>query len=283
MDLRQRQALPKGLREEQYPPRRRLGQALEQRPAVNAVATPRDVHGVEPRQAQLERPQGLLQGLREIAPNRHGLPDRFHRCGEGRVGAGKFLEREARHFRDDVVDDRLERGRCGAGHVVHDFIEGVTDRQPCRDLGDRKSGGLGGQRAGTRYARVHLDHDNSAVSRVDGELDVGTTGFDPDGSKNRDRSVPERLVFLVRQSEGGRNGNAVAGVDTHGIDVLDRADDDRVVRAVADHLHLELFPADHGLFDQDLRDRREVQPSLDDRTELLRRPGDAAAGAAERE
>ena len=75
----------------------------------------------------------------------------------------------------------------------------------------------------------------------------------------------------------------VAGVHAHRVDVLDRADDDAVVRLVADHLHLELLPAEHALLDQHLGGRRGVEAALDDLGELLAVVGDAAAGAAERE
>src|ERR1700748_1455192 len=49
-----------------------------------------------------------------------------------------------------------------------------------------------------------------------------------------------------------------AGVHAPRIEVLDRADDDAVVLAVADHLHLIFLPADHRLFEQDLTGRRGI-------------------------
>ena len=54
----------------------------------------------------------------------------------------------------------------------------------------------------------------------------------------------------VERLRGG-DGDAVAGVDAHRVEVLDRADDHGVVGAVAHHLHLELFPADDALLDED--------------------------------
>ncbi len=68
----------------------------------------------------------------------------------------------------------------------------------------------------------------------------------------------------------------------HRIDVLDRADDHDVVGVVAHHLQLELPPADHGLVDQDLADRRGLEAERDDPVELLRAARDAAPAAAER-
>ena len=51
---------------------------------------------------------------------------------------------------------------------------------------------------------------------------------------------------------------------------------------VAHDLELELVPADHGLLEQDLRDRAELQPLLADAHEALVVVGDAAADAAQR-
>src|SRR3546814_11442015 len=58
---------------------------------------------------------------------------------------------------------------------------------------------------------------------------------------------------------------------------LDGADDDAVVRAVADHLHLELLPAEHLFLDQHLVDRRQAQAALYDLLVFLAVVGDAAA------
>ena len=76
----------------------------------------------------------------EGAADRHRLADRLHRGGQHRLGAGEFLEREARDLGDDIVDGRLERGRRrAAGDVVGDLVERVADGELGRDLGDRES------------------------------------------------------------------------------------------------------------------------------------------------
>ena len=69
----------------------------------------------------------------------------------------------------------------------------------------------------------------------------------------------------------------------HWIDILDRADDDAVVRLVAHDFELELLPAQHRLFDQHLVGRRQVQAVRDDALELFAVVGDTAAGTAHRE
>ena len=136
------------------------------------------------------------------------------------------------------------RGRA-TGDVVLEFVERVADRQLGRDLGDRETGGLRGQRRGARHARVHLDDDHAAVGRIDRELHIGAAGLDADLAQHRDRGV--RMIWYslsVRVMRRG-DGDGIAGVHAHRVDVLDRADDDAVVRLVAHDLHLELFPAEH--------------------------------------
>ena len=107
---------------------------------VVALAETGDGDLVEAGQAGLERAQRLLQAFRKGAADRHRLADRFHRGGQHRLGAGKFLERKARNFGDDVIDGRLERGRRrAAGDVVGDLVERVADGELGGDLGNRES------------------------------------------------------------------------------------------------------------------------------------------------
>jgi hypothetical protein len=81
----------------------------------------------------------------------------------------------------------------------------------------------------------------------------------------------------------GRDGDRIAGVHAHRVDVFDRAYDDAVVVAVAHHLHLVFLPAKHRFLDQHLGGGRGIEPALHDVEELLAIIGDAAAGAAEGE
>ena len=72
-------------------------------------------------------------------------------------------------------------------------------------------------------------------------------------------------------------------MDAHRVEVLDRADDDGVAARVGHHLELVLLPAREILLDQHLPDGAHRKPVRDRLLQLLRRPGDAAPGAAERE
>ena len=232
---------------------------------------------------ELARAHRLGEGLAEGATDRHHLADRLHVGREPALGAGELLEGEAGDLGDDVIDRRLEGGRRGAGDVVGDLLQRVTDGELGGHLGDREAGRLRGQGRGAADPGVHLDHGDLAVLRVDRELDVGAAGLHPDRPDHLDRLVAELLVERVGQGLGRGDGHRVAGVDAHRVDVLDRADDHDVVVAVAHHLELELAPADHRLLDQHLVDRAGGEPLGDDLAQLGLGVADTAALAAHRE
>ena len=156
------------------------------RPSISISSRP-----VRPVSSERKR---LLQRLRKRSADRHRLADRLHRSRQNRIRAGKFLKREARDLGDDIVDRRLERGgRRPARDVVGDFVEGVADRELGGDLGDGKAGRLGGERRGSRNARIHLDHDHAAIDRVDRELHVRAAGLDADLAQTR-ASEASRMI-----------------------------------------------------------------------------------------
>ena len=211
----------------------------------------------------LEPAPRLRERLRERAADAHRLADRLHLRAERLVGARELLEREARELDDDVVERRLEARRCRPREVVRDLVERVADGELRGDLRDRVAGRLRGERRRARDARVHLDHADLARRAVAGELDVRAAALDPDGADHADRGVAKLLVRLVRQRHLRRDGDRVAGVDAHRVEVLDRADDDDVVLRVADDLELELVPASHRLLDEHLADRALREAELD--------------------
>ncbi|MCY1484599.1 hypothetical protein D9M68_182070 [compost metagenome] len=264
--------------------RRRADRGADGVAAIAVVVHVGDFDFVEAGEAGLKATQRLLQRFGKGAADRHDFADRLHRGGQNRRGARELLEGEARDFGDDVVDRGLEGGRRrAAGDVVVEFVQRVADGELRRDLCDREAGRLGGERRGARYARVHFDDDQTAVLRVDGKLHVRAAGLDADLAQHRDRGVAHDLVFLVGQRQRRRNGDRITGVHAHRVDVLDRADDDAVVRRVADHFHLVFLPAENRFFDQHFGGWRRVEATADDVEEFRAVIGDTATGAAERE
>ena len=79
------------------------------------------------------------------------------------------------------------------------------------------------------------------------------------------------------------DGDRVAGVDAHRVEVLDGAHDDAVADAVAHDLHLVLFPALDGFLDEHLACGRELKSLTHDEMKLVHVVRDATAGTAERE
>lgn len=65
----------------------------------------------------------------------------------------------------------------------------------------------------------------------------------------------------------------------HRIEIFDRTDDDAVVLAVSDHFHLELFPTDQRLFDEQFVRRRSFQTALADIDEFFLIVGNASTRA----
>ena len=232
---------------------------------------------------ELARAVSLQQCLGERAPDSHRLADRLHLRSQRLIGSGELLEREARELDDDVVERRLEARRRGLRQVVRDLVERVADGELGRDLRDRVAGRLRGERRGARDPRVHLDDAQLARLAAARELDVGAARLDADRADDGGGGISELLVGLVGERHLRRDGDRVARVHAHRVEVLDRADDDHVVRAVAHHLELELVPAAHRLLDEHLPDRRLPQAALDlvgERRAIL---GEPAAVASERE
>ena len=81
----------------------------------------------------------------------------------------------------------------------------------------------------------------------------------------------------------GRDGDRVAGVHADRVDVLDRADDDRVVGRVAHELELVLLPPEDRLLEQHLGGRALVQAVADHAHELLAGVREAGSETAHRE
>ena len=69
----------------------------------------------------------------------------------------------------------------------------------------------------------------------------------------------------------------------HGIEILDRTNDDAVVGTIPHHFHLEFFPTDERFFDQDLVYRRHGETALSDLFKLFPVVSDPAAAATQSE
>ncbi len=116
-----------------------------------------------------------------------------------------------------------------------------------------------------------------------GELDVSPPGLHPHPADDKTGGVAHALVLLVAQRLGRGDSDAVPCMDAHRVEVLDGADDDEVVSAVAHHLQFVLLPAQDRLLHQDLIGRAFVQSPGSDLPQLVWVVGQAAAAAAQGE
>ena len=232
--------------------------------------------------ARLQRAHGLHQRFLEGPPDGHHLAHRLHLRPQPLIRAGKLLELPLGNLHHHVVDGWLEAGRRGLCNVVLYLVQRIADGQPRRDLGDREAGGFTGKRGRARDARVHLDDDHASVVRVYRELHVAAAGLHADLSDAGNSRIAHPLILAVGQRLRRCHRDRVAGMHAHGVEVLDRADDDDVVLEVADHLQLVLLPAQHTLLDQALVHRREVDPVRQNARHLLAVVCDSAARSAQR-
>ena len=114
-------------------------------------------------------------------------------------------------------------------------------------------------------------------------MDVRATRLHPDLADHGEGSIAHDLILAVRQRLDRRDGDRVAGVNAHRVEVFDRANHHAIVSAVAHDFHLELFPTEQGFIDEHLGNRRKIEPPGDDFLILLAVVSDPAALAAEGE
>ena len=232
-------------------------------------------------EAGFERAQGLLQGFLKSPADGHGFAHGFHGGGQGFFRAGEFFKGKTRDLGHHIINGRLKGGGgCAACDVIVDFIQRIANGQFGCDLGNRKSSGLGGQSRGARHPRIHLNHDHAAVFRIDGKLHIRSAGFHADFAQHRQRGIAHDLVFFVGQGQSRRDSDRVTRMHAHGVDVFNRANDDAIIRFVADHFHFIFFPTQHAFFDQHFAGWGGVDPAFHNIDEFGLVIGNAPAGPA---
>ena len=106
-------------------------------------------------------------------------------------------------------------------------------------------------------------------------MDVAASSVNANVPNDLDANVSEVLIFAIGKRHRWCHGNGVARVNTNRIKVLDRADNNGVVVLIAHELQLILFPAQDGLFKQDLRCRRGLDAGSCNAPEVLLVIGEA--------
>ena len=112
-----------------------------------------------------------------------------------------------------------------------------------------------------------------------GKLYICTTDH-LNGFHNLISLLLQTLLQILRDGQHGGSAEAVAGMDSHGIHILDKAYGDHVVVLIADNLKLQLLPAGYGFFYENLSDQTGRQTSLANGAEFIFIIYKAAAGTA---
>ena len=84
-----------------------------------------------------------------------------------------------------------------------------------------------------------------------GELDIGTAD-DLNGFDNPVRIILKPLLKIWRDGQHGGSAKAVAGMNAHGIHILDKADGNHLIFGIPNHFQLQLFPAKNRFLHQNL-------------------------------
>ena len=114
-------------------------------------------------------------------------------------------------------------------------------------------------------------------------MNVAAAGVDADFADDRQGLVAQALVFAIGEGLRWRHRDRITGVNPHGVEVFDAADDHHVVGGVAHHLQLKLLPAQQRLFNQDLINGAGFQAAVAQGPKFLGVVGNAAARAAQGE
>ncbi len=179
--------------------------------------------------ARQRHPRGGLSlgvSLPERPPRAHDLPSRFHFRPQDGVGFREFGEGEDRFLHRIVGRDALD-GKS-------ELLELASRHDPCGDLGESQSRGLGHERHGSRSARVDLEHVDDAV--LNGELQI----HQPDhvqGLRQLARLLAQLGLHFGAEAVGGQRTTRIARVHPGLFDVLHDPADQHIL-AVADRVHI---------------------------------------------
>ena len=225
-----------------------------------------------------QRADSFLKRFLIVFADGHDFAHCAHLSAQMILNALEFLKGPAGKLYDDVVAVRfvfIKSAVLSAGEIR----QCKTGRQLCRDQGDGETSCLAGQCGGAGCTRVDFNNDDTVIYRVVRKLHIGTAD---------DADVLYDLVSLLLQSclnlfgdgEHRSGTEGVAGMYTHGIHVLNKANGDHVVVLVTDNFQFQLFPAENGLFYKDLTNERSLQSAGADRFQLVTVVDKTAAGTA---
>src|SRR5262249_262546 len=88
----------------------------------------------------------------------------------------------------------------------------------------------------------------TTIRPVDGERKMGAAGLHPDLANDCNGRVSHCLILAVGERLCRGYCDRIASMYAHGIEVLDRANDDHVVVQIAHDFEFVFFPPEYGFF-----------------------------------
>ena len=227
-----------------------------------------------------QRPDRLHQRALKGVVDCHDLSGGLHLGAQEAGGMNEFVKGPLGDLHHAVVQSRLKAGRSLAGDGVGDLVEGISQSDLGRHLGDGVSRGFRCQGRGPADPGIDLDDRVFEAVGVQGELHVAAP-LDLQSGDNVQRRRTKHLVLPVRQGLGGSHHDGVAGMDAHRVHVFHVADGDHVAGPVPDDLVFNLLPAGDASLDQHLPHPAQADAARCDLVELRAGAGDASSGAAQ--
>ena len=228
----------------------------------------------------LQRTDGLHQRALKIVADGHNLAGGLHLCGQGTFCADKFIKGQTGHLHDTVVQHRLKAGLGLSGNGVGNLVQGITQGNLSRYLGNGVARSLGSQRRGTADTGIYLDDAVFEALRMQGILNVAAAG-DVQLADDIQGGCTQHLVLLVAQGLGRSYNDAVAGVYAYRVDIFHVTYGDAVAGAVPHNLILDLFPACNAALHQNLAHTGKPETVGQNLLQLTLVVGDSAAAATQ--
>ena len=228
--------------------------------------------------ADLQAADGFLESFLVGLSDAHHLAHGAHLGTQLILHAFELFKGPAGKFDYHIVAARhvfVQGSVFSAGNLV----QGQAAGQHGGYQRDGESRGLAGQGGRTGRSGIDLDHHDSSGNGIVSELYVGTS--DHLYLFHNLICLPlQLLLYLLGDGQHGSGAEGISRVHAQRVDILDEADGDHVVLGVPNHLQLQLFPAQDGLFHQHLAHHTGLQAPGAHRLQFFHIVYQTAAGAA---
>ncbi|OPZ72446.1 MAG: hypothetical protein BWY80_01130 [Firmicutes bacterium ADurb.Bin456] len=189
---------------------------------------------------------GLLKCFLVVFTDTHYLTHGPHLGTQNVPGAVKLFKGPAGKLYHHVIPRRGVLGK-GAAPPIGNLIQGQASRQHGRNHSNGETGGFGSQGGGTGCAGINFNDNYPVRFRVVGELDIGSP-YHINGLYHGIGIFLQPLLQFRAYGQHGGSAKGIAGMHTHGVNVLDITNGDHLVFGVPYHFQLQFFPAEDRFF-----------------------------------